>query len=307
MTALTSRNNLLGIASLCAGSLVFSMQDTVIKAISGDHAVTLAIFIRAVVAFPIIAVMVVMAGGIEQLNTKHWPVLMMRGFVLLMAYTSYFMAFPALPLAEAIALYFLVPLFVTIMSGPMLGERVSLFAWIAVGIGFIGVLMILELTAGSFKPAALLSLISAATYAYAMILARKHGGAVPATVMTFYQNAAYAIGALAFATLMMLFDVKEPGHPSLDFLVRAWAVPSWRDLGLMALCGVIAAAGATLLSQAYRLGQANIVAPFEYIGMIWGVMFGFAIFSEVPKWNTLVGMAMIAVAGVLALRAGQKQ
>jgi drug/metabolite transporter (DMT)-like permease len=306
MTAPSTRNNLLGIAALCAGALVFSMQDTVIKAISGDHAVTLAIFIRAIVSFPIIVIMVQLAGGIHQLDTPHWRVLTLRGFVLLAAYTSYFMAFPALPLAEAIALYFLVPLFVTIMSGPILGERVSGFAWIAVAIGFIGVLIIAQPTGAVFNPAILLSLISAATYAYAMILARKHGAAVPATVMTFYQNTAYLLGALVFATVMMLFDVKEPGHPSLDFLVRDWATPNIHDMALMALCGVIAAAGSTLLSQAYRLGQANIVAPFEYTGMIWGVVFGLVIFGEVPKWTTLLGMAMIAGAGVLALRAGRR-
>jgi drug/metabolite transporter (DMT)-like permease len=75
-------------------------------------------------------------------------------------------------------------------------------------------------------------------------------------------------------------------------------------MALMGLCGVIAAFGSTLLSQAYRLGQANIVTPFEYIGMIWAVLFGFLFFGEVPQWTTIVGMGLIALAGVLALRAG---
>ena len=101
MTSSHFRNNLVGIASLADGSFVFSLQDTVIKSISGDYAVTLAIAIRAVVAFPIIVAMVIMAGGLQQLETKQWPVLLGRGFILLTSYTSYFMAFPALPLAEA--------------------------------------------------------------------------------------------------------------------------------------------------------------------------------------------------------------
>jgi drug/metabolite transporter (DMT)-like permease len=308
---MTNRNNLLGIAALCAGALVFSLQDSVVKAVSGEHAVTLVILIRTIVAFPILVIMVVLAGGIRQLDTPHWPILCVRGAILLCAYTTYFMAFPALPLAEAIALYFVVPLVVTVMSGPLLGEEVGPKAWGAVVLGLIGVIVVLvgmglswESGKVLFEPAALLSLISAITYAYSMILARKLGEAVPATVMTFYQNAVYLLGALLIAVVVSVLGIEPPGHPSLDFLVRAWGVPSLRDIGLMSICGVIAAFGSTLLSQAYRMGQANIVTPFEYTGMIWAVVFGYLFFGEVPKWTTLAGMALIALAGVLALNAG---
>jgi drug/metabolite transporter (DMT)-like permease len=303
---ITSRNNLRGIAALCGGALIFSLQDSVIKSISGDHAVTLAIVLRALVSFPILVAMVGLAGGIHQLDTPHWKMMVLRGAVLLCAYTTYFMAFPALPLAEAIALYFMVPLLITVMSGPLLGEHVSAKAWAAVAVGLIGVFVILKPGMGLFEPAALLSLVSAATYAYAMILARKYGKNVPATVMTFYQNVVYLLGALGIAVVVMLLGIEPPGHPSLDFLVRDWIVPNLTDLGLMGLCGIIAALGSTLLSQAYRMGQANVVTPFEYTGMIWAVVFGFLFFGEVPQWTTLLGMGLIAVAGVLALNAGSK-
>ena len=307
MTTTTARNNLIGIAALCLGALVFSLQDSAIKAISGDHAVTLAIFLRAIVSFPILVAMVAFGGGLAQLDTPHWRILVFRGAVLLCAYTSYFMAFPALPLAEAIALYFMVPLIITVLSGPLLGERVTLTAWGAVVLGLAGVFVILQPGQGLFEPAALLSLVSATTYSYAMILARKHGAGIPASVMSFYQNAVYLLGALAVAVAMMVLDVQPPGHPSLDFLVRHWAIPSAWDMGLMAACGVIAAFGSTLLAHAYRVGQANIVTPFEYTGMVWAVAFGFAFFGEVPKLTTLLGMALIALAGVLALRAGTRK
>lgn len=304
MTSTVARNNLIGILSLCAGAFVFSAQDSVIKAISGDHAVTLAIVLRAVVSFPILVAMVALGGGISQLDTPHWRILVLRGMILLCAYTTYFMAFPALPLAEAIALFFMVPLLVTVMSGPLLGERVTMVAWGAVALGLIGVFVILRPGSGLFNPAALLSLVSAATYAYAMILARKHGETVPASVMAFYQNAVYLVGALAISVAVMALNIEPPGHPSLDFLVRAWAVPSGRDMALMGLCGIIAAIGSTLLAHAYRVGEANVVTPFEYTGMIWGTLFGLVIFGEEPKVSTLVGMGLIALAGVLALRAG---
>jgi drug/metabolite transporter (DMT)-like permease len=307
MTSTAARNNLIGIASLCAGVLVFSMQDTVIKAVSGDHAVTLAIVLRGVVAFPILLAMVAFGGGIGQIRTAHWRVLVLRGCVLLCAYTTYFMAFPALPLAEAIALFFLVPLIVTVMAGPLLGEHVTAAVWGAVALGLAGVFVILRPGSGLFEPAALLTLVSATTYAYSMILARQYGTDVSAAVMAFYQNAVYLVGALAFAVAMMALDVQPPGHPSLDFLVRDWAMPPPVDLGLMGLCGVVAAVGMVLLSHAYRVGQASIVTPFEYTGMIWAVVFGFVFFGEVPKWTTFLGMGMIAFAGLLAIRAAGRK
>jgi drug/metabolite transporter (DMT)-like permease len=169
------------------------------------------------------------------------------------------------------------------------------------------VIVILRPGQGIFEPAALLSLVSAATYAYAMILARKHGRTVAAPVMTFYLNFAYLIGAIFIATLTMGLQITPPGHPSIDFLVRPWSVPNLRDMGLMAICGVIAAFGSNFLAQGYRKASANVVAPFEYLGMVWGSLWGFLFFSEVPRVTTFIGMGLIALAGLLALRAGAKQ
>ncbi|MCA0432349.1 MAG: DMT family transporter [Proteobacteria bacterium] len=306
MLASASRNNLIGIASLCLGSLVFSMQDMVIKAISGDYAVTLAVSLRAVVSFPILVAMVALSGGLAQIATPYWPIMLLRGFTLLCAYTTYFMAFPALPMSEAIALYLMVPVFVTLMSAPLLGERVTLKSAGAVLIGLLGVFVILRPGFGVFEPAALLSLTSAAAYAYSMILARKHGAGVQASVMSFYSNIVYLLAPIAFAGVMYAFQVQPPGHPSVDFLVRPWTIPAPRDMALMGLCGVIAAFGSVLLSHAYRVGQAAVVTPFEYTGMIWVSLLAFLLFGEVPEPLTILGMMLIAMAGVLALRAGTR-
>ncbi len=298
-----SRNNMLGAASLCLGALVFSMQDSAIKSISGTEAVTLAIVFRAAVSLPILTIMVAARGGLGHLQDSQWRLLLLRGAILLVSYTAYFMAFPALPLAEAIALYFMVPLIVTLLAGPMLGERVGWKSWAAVGLGLIGVFVILRPGTALFNPAALLSLISAGAYAVAQLLARKYGGGTQASVMAFYQNAVYLVGAAAIAGLVMALGLKPPGHPSLDFLFRAWAWPSLHDALVMGVCGVIAAFGSTLLANAYRIGTASVVTPFEYTGMIWAVTFGFLFFGEVPRATTILGMALIAVAGILALRA----
>jgi drug/metabolite transporter (DMT)-like permease len=178
----TARRNLIGIASLCAGVFIFSIQDAILKGLSGTHAVTLAILLRSLVGLPILLVMVHYEAGLQALKTRNWRLLIGRGLILLVAYTTYYMAIAALPLAEAIALFFISPIFVTLLAALFLHERVSLQSWAAVIAGFAGVLIILKPGTGLFEPAALLSLFSAAAYALSMILARRYSAEEPTTV-----------------------------------------------------------------------------------------------------------------------------
>lgn len=304
MTAATSiaNRNILGIASLVVGVMIFSLQDAILKTVSGGHAVTLAIFLRCMVAIPLLLVMVHMEAGLARLRSRNMPILLMRGIIMLAAYTTYYMSLPALPLAEAIALFFIAPVVVTILSGPMLGEHVSLKSWVAVIAGFAGVLIILQPGSSLFEPAALLSIVSACTYALSAVLARKLGDEEPATVMAFYQNLVFMLGAGVIAAAFNLSGVERLGHPSLDFLVRPWAVPGITDFLLMAACGVIAAVATFLLTNAYRMAQANVVTVFEYTGMIWGPLWGFLFFAEVPRVTTLIGTIIIIAAGIFAVR-----
>ena len=306
-TAHIANRNLFGIASLVLGVLIFSLQDAILKGLSGEHAVTLAIFIRCLVAIPLLLVMVQIEVGLRRLRSRNLPILLLRGVILLAAYTSYYMALPALPLAEAVALFFIAPVIVTILSGPMLKERVSSKSWLAVIAGFAGVLIILQPGSALFEPAALLSVISAGTYALSAVLARKLGVEEPATVMAFYQNAVFLTGAGIFAVIFNLTDVERLGHPSLDFLVRPWAVPGMTDFLLMAACGVIAAVATFLLANAYRTAQANVVTVFEYTGMIWGPLWGFLFFAEVPRLTTVIGTVIIIAAGIFAVRSAKSQ
>ena len=299
--------DLIGIASLALGVVVFSLQDAIIKSISGDYPVTMAIVVRCLVALPLLLIMVHLEVGLGRLLSRNAGVLILRGIILLVAYTTYFMSLAALPLAEAIALFFTAPLIITLLSGPLLGERVSLQAWIAVIVGFIGVLIILRPGSALFEPAALLSLVSATTYALSMVIARRIGVTEAATVMAFYQNGVYLIGASLAAVAISLIGIEQLGHPSLDFLVRPWSSPRSLDLLLMAVCGVIAAFGMFLLTNAYRSARASLVTVFEYTGMIWGPLWGYLFFSEIPSWSTATGMALIIGAGLFALRTAASQ
>ena len=299
--------NVFGIASLTFGVMLFSTQDAIIKSSSHDYAVTLAMTLRCIVSLPLLLILVHLECGIAKLRSPLFWALIMRGGILLVAYTTYYMGLPALPLAEAIALFFAAPIIVTILSIPMLGEKVSGQSWAAIALGFIGVLVILQPGTALFNPAALFSLVSAATYALAMIIARKLGVSEPATVMAFYQNAVYLIGALSIAAFFAVMRIDHLGHPSLDFLVRAWSWPKPYDFFLMGICGVIAAIAMSLLTNAYRMADANLVTVFEYTGMFWAPLWGFLFFNEIPRWTTITGLGLILIAGLISVSLAAKQ
>ncbi len=291
-----------GILCLCLGVFVFSLQDAVIKLVSGAYPLTQVVTIRSVVAIPILLTLVQIEVGWRAIfSPDFWP-LTARAAILFVSYTSYYMAFPALPLAQAVALYFTVPLFVTALSGPLIGERSGWKIWLAVAVGFVGVVIMLQPGRGLFEPAALLSLLAAAMYATSMLMARKLGSAQAASVMTFYQNWVYMAGAVLIAVVLHLLGIEHADHPSLSFLVRSWVWPTWTDGLLIASCGVIAATGMMLLTTAYRITRASLVTSFEYSGILWAPMWGYLFFGEIPRLTTLAGAVLIVGAGMVALR-----
>lgn len=291
-----------GIAYLCLGVFVFSLQDAIIKQVSGSYALTQVVFIRSCVGVPILLALALREVGWSALVATQPGALVLRATIMLGAYTAYYMAFPALPLADAVALYFTVPLFLTALAGPVLGERVGWKVWAAVVLGFGGVLVMLQPGSGLFEPAALLSLLAAALYGVSMLMARTMGVTLVASVMAFYQNLVFLIGAGAAAIALSLLDLTSADHPSLQFLVRPWTLPSLADGLLIGACGVVAAVGTLFLTNAYRVAKTSVVTPFEYTGILWAPLWGFLFFAEVPKLTTFAGAATIAIAGLVAMR-----
>ena len=296
------KRNKLAILFLCLGVLVFSLQDAVIKKVSGNYAVTQALFIRSLVAVPLLICFVQFEAGIKAVASPQIGWLILRSLGLFLSYTAYYIAFPALPLAEAVALYFTVPLFIIILAGPLLRESVPWTSWMAVATGFAGVLIILQPGTSLFEPAALFSLLSALLYGLCALLARRLGATEPASVMTFYQNLVFMVAAVVVALVLHAAKIREAVHPSIEFLVRPWSRPTAGDFLLMASCGAIAAVGATMLTHAYRIGEANRVGSFEFTGILWLPLWGFLFFDELPRWTTALGAALIVISGVIALR-----
>lgn len=299
-------NSARGILYLCFGVFIFSLQDAIIKQVSGGYALTQVVCIRSCIGFPILLVLVQKEVGWRALWSKDVMNLALRAFIMFGAYAAYYMAFPALPLADAVALYFTVPLFVTALAGPFLGEHIGWKVWAAVVLGFAGVLVMLQPGSGLFEPAALLSLLSAALYGTAMLMARKMGNRLPTSIIAFHQNAFFLVGSGLAAWVLHLLGIVNASHPSVAFLVRPWIMPTAMDTLLIAICGVVAATGTMFLTAAYRVAKSSTVTPFEYTGILWAPLWGYLFFSEVPKFTTFVGAAVILVAGLLAMRVAKK-
>ena len=298
--------SLRGILYLCIGVLVFSTQDAIIKQVSGGYPLTEVVCMRSCVGLPILWALMQKEAGWQSMLWVHRGPLALRGLIMLGSYGAYYLAFPALPLADAVALYFTVPLFVTALAGPVLGEHVGWKVWAAVVLGFCGVLVMLQPGSGLFEPAALLSLLAASLYGVAMLMARKFGNQLPTAVMAFYQNGFFLVGPALIAAGLHLAGIERASHPSLLFLVRPWVMPTVPDTLLIGLCGLVAAAGTMLLTAAYRVAKSSTVTPFEYTGILWAPLWGFLFFAEVPKLSTFAGAAIIGVAGLIAMRLSNK-
>lgn len=294
-------DNLAGITCVVAGVAIFFLQDLVLKFISGGYPLHQAMVIRSLAATPFLAFLVWRQGGMQTLRTPGWRMMINRGVVMFLAYLTYYLALAALPLATVVAIFFASPLFITILSVLVLRESVGWHRWLAVAAGFAGVVILVRPGGNLFDWAAVLPVTAALFYAWGMIVTRKHGGTETAPAMALYGNFVFLALALALAAIFGGGQFASEHHKSVAFLLRGWVWPTPFDMGLMLACGPIAAAGLTLLAQGYRIAASNVVTPFEYTAMIWGVIFGWLIWGDLPDRAGWLGIAIIMGAGLYVL------
>jgi len=297
-----------GILALVLGIAIFSIQDVILKLLSGDYPLHQAMVIRSLTALPFhLAIVWYFDGRLSTITTPGWWKMLTRGLLNFVAYTAYYLGLAYLPLPDTIALFFTSPLFITLTAVLILGERVSLLTSLAVAAGFAGVLLIVKPGAEGFDLAALLPILGALGYALSMVVARSLGKTESAAAMAFWGNVCFLLCALALSAVYGSGAFAGASHPSLAFLTRGWVSPPASDLLLMASCGFIAAVGLTLLTYAYRIAPSASVAPFEYSFMFWGVLWGWIFWDSIPDTLAWVGIAVIIVAGMVVIRKPESQ
>ena len=291
----------LGVLSLIAGVSIFSIQDAFIKRLSDHYPVHQIVFLRSLVALVLLLGFVALTEGRQGLRSRRLALHALRGLTLFTSYMSYYLGLASMSIAEAVALFFTVPFFVAALSNLVIGEPVGPRRWAAIVVGFSGVVVVLRPSTALFEPAALLPVFAALTYAVSALFARRLGSTDGGGTMALSAALVYAVASGLLALGLAPLGTSPEDHASLRFLLLPWAWPGRIDLGLMLLCGVIAALGSFFLGQAYRLAEANTVAPFEYAALPWGVLWGWIFFDNLPDRATLAGGAIIVASGLYIL------
>lgn len=291
-----------GVAYLLLGIGLFSVQDVIIKDLSGSYAAHEIVFLRGVVALVPLIFIVLRAGGAAAFRMNRPVLVLLRGLIGFCCYTTYYMGLTILTLADATTLFFANPLFVTALSVPLLREAVGLRRWLAVAVGFLGVVVVLRPDGPILEPAMILGVSAAVLYAAMVILTRFIGRSESGAGLSFYSMVVFVVASATTGLIMGdgRFAVSE--HASAQFLFRAWIVPTWTDFGLIAICGLIASIGFYCLAQAYRLSPSSIVAPFEYSALPWAVLWGFVFWDALPDVHTVVGILLVVGSGLYIIR-----
>ena len=303
----------LGITFVLVGVFCISINDLIIKQLSGSYPLHQSVFLRSGVGILFSLIFVKFEGGLRILRTAHPFQHALRGILIVIANMTFFAALAALPLADATALFFAAPLFITLLSIPVLKEKVGPLRLGAVLVGFFGVVIMQRPWAGGEelevpRIVLMLPVISALTYAVNQLMTRKLGVEAKASALAVYIQATFIVVSLLF--FIVAGDGRfAQGHTneSVIFLLRAWNWPTAQDWPFFLALGLNSAVIGYCLSQAYRLADAATVAPYEYIGLPLAVFWGWVIFADLPEFEVWIGIALILSSGLFVfLRERQK-
>jgi drug/metabolite transporter (DMT)-like permease len=288
-----------GIGSAVLAGVIFSFNDMVMKLLSDDYALHQLVLLRALIGGAVIVgVLMPLAGGLHLVRTRRLGAHLLRGLFVVGSNVAFFLALAAMPLAEAVAVFFVAPLLITAFSVVFLGERVGPRRWTAVAVGLVGVVVMLRPGTAAFQPAALLCLASAALYAGMHMFTRRMGATEAAVTFALYVQVMFAVTSAAVGLAVGDGRFAGGGDPSWEFLLRAWVWPRPADWWLIAAIGAASGLGGFFLAQAYRLVDAGLAAPFEYVSLPMAVLWGIVVFGEFPDAWAWTGIALIAGAGL---------
>ena len=287
-----------GIVYIAVAAALFSLQDAVIKWLSPNYPLHEIVLIRSVIASLIIGCVIYWEGGISILATSRPDLHLARALLILVANSCFFLAIAAMPLAEAMAIFFVAPLFITALSALLLREYVGFRQWLGVALGMIGVLIVLRPEPSEFSLVGLLSLVAAFAYACMQMVTRRLGKTDRASTMTFYVQVMFITASLLMGLTVGDGRFAPDDNPSLNFLLRAWILPSREDAILLFGAGILSAIGAYFMSQAYRISEASVLAPFEYVALPFSIFWGYWFWEELPDQQAMLGIGLILISGL---------
>ena len=272
-------SNLKGAAFALTGFAIFAVHDMVVKTLGATYATYQILFFSVLLSFPLVMLMLMRDATKATLIPVHpwWSAL--RTVSVVVTGVCIFYAFSTLPLAQTYAIMFAAPLLITILSIPILGEKVGRHRWTAVFVGLVGVLVVLRPGTAGFGLGHLAALTGAGSSALASIIVRKIGRDERSAVLLLYPMMAHFI---LMATLLPFFYRPRPVE----------------HLGLIGLMSVLAFAAGLCIIGAYKNSDAAIVAPLQYSQILWAALFGAFFFGETADQATWIGAGIIIASGV---------
>ncbi|MBB3190392.1 DMT family transporter [Halomonas cerina] len=272
-------SSLKGIGFMCLGVLCLALGDAVAKWLGEVHSPLQIIFFRTLVSLPLIALLAHFGGGLRKLGTRRPGIHLLRGLIYTGTMGCFVLGLTLLPLAEATAIAFVAPLFVTLLSVPLLGERIEGPVLVASLVGFLGVLVVVRPGGETFDPGALVMLGAAVFYALLMLTSRRWGGTEHLWAMVFYM------------TLVPLVLTAA----SLPWV---WQTPlNWHWPAFLA-SGVLGVGATACITLAFRHAPAAIAAPFDYTALLWAVLLGWWFWGEMPDLGVFAGSVLIIGSGL---------
>lgn len=275
---------LLGAGFMCLAMLMAAAIDVSVKAVSNDYDTPQIVLLRCLFALPVALLLCHRDGGIGTLLTPHWRWQIVRGLLAAGANFGFFYALAYIPLVTAVLLAYVSPVLIVLLAYPVLGERVDLGRWIAVGLSFSGVLIVVDPTRiAEVHPAFWAVIGSAACWALLSLTNRRMAGKESPAVLAFY--------TLPVSTLI-----------AMTLTVGEWQPVANPDWPFFLIAGTAGGLAHLFAASAYRHAPAAVVAPFEYTALLWTAAAGYLFWSEIPDQRIWFGGVAILLGGYLALQ-----
>lgn len=272
-------NNLKGALLSLAAFSVYASHDVIIRYLGGVYAPMQVLFFASLLSFPLLTLMMITSDEPARLRPIHPWWVAARSLTMVGGGVCGFFAFSVLPMAQVYSILFTVPLLITLIAIPVLGERVGIHRAAAVALGLVGVLIVVRPGAEPLSLGHIAGLCAALCVATQSVIARRIGNEENQVVMMLYP----------FAAILVTMGI------ALAFVYKPMPLIDFAAIGAVAVMGFIAA---FFLVGAYRAGEAAIVAPMQYSQIVWATVFGYMFFNESPDQQTLIGAGVIILSGI---------
>jgi drug/metabolite transporter (DMT)-like permease len=290
-----------GVSTMVATTLAMSFGDASVKYVSSDFAVWQLYVLRSGLAIPLIVALLLLGAGAPRIAPLSLGWTAVRSLLLMLMWIAFYAALSTLSLPVVAAAYYTAPLFITVLSAAIVGDPVGPRRWLAVIVGFGGVLVIVKPGSDAFSWSTLLAILSAVFYALAAIVTRSKCIDERPLVLSLALNVAFLLTGAIFSAAIAWW-APSPGIVELNpFLLGPWSAMSVRHWEIIAMLAVLIIAVSAGVAQAYQSAPSAIIAIFDYSYLVFAAFWSLAIFGEPPGIADITGMILIAGAGVLTI------